>query len=146
MFLLNDSCSMCPYVVGLRHLGCGRLSSPGVPCRASRVLEGGIKMQDRSNLRCRLLPPMRHADTYGRHLGEPYVGYVPGEIHVSTVKSLSRRSVPALYEWPVELSGLRLLGYRGVAACHCSFEYTRGVPIWVGTVHRVLSLRDGVNE
>ena len=73
----------------------------------SRVLEGGIKMQNRSNLRCRLRSPMRHADTYGRHLVVPYVGYVPGGIHGSMVESLSRRSVPAPYERPVERYDLR---------------------------------------
>jgi hypothetical protein len=39
------------------------------------------------------------------------VGYVPDGIRGSTVKSLSRRSVPAPYERPVALSGLRSLEY-----------------------------------
>src|SRR6266571_5501436 len=112
----------------------------------ARVLEGGINMQDRSNRRCHLRSPMRHADTCGLRLVGPYVGCAPVGIHVSMVESLSRRLVPAPSERPVALSGLRLLGYRGVAACHCSLGYTRAVLILVGTVLRVVSLRDGGYE
>src|SRR5689334_20456250 len=32
--------------------------SPGIHCRVSRVLEGGINMQDRSSWLCRLLSPI----------------------------------------------------------------------------------------
>src|SRR5216683_2653932 len=108
-----------------------------------RVLEGGINMQDRSNLGCRLRPPMRHVDIYGRHPVVPYAGCVPVGIHGSMVESLPQRSVPAPYERSVALSGLRLLGYQVVAACHCSLGYTRGVPILVCTVLRVVSWRVG---
>src|SRR5215510_372413 len=53
---------------------------------------------------------MRHADTCGLHRVMPYVGYVPGGIHVSMVESPPRRSVPRPYEGPVGLSGLQVRG------------------------------------
>src|SRR5438128_8978105 len=85
-----------------------------------RVLEGGIKMQARSNLRCRLRLPMRHADTSGLHPVAPCAGYVPDGIRANTVKSLPRRLAPGPYEGPVVLSYLRLKGCLMVAACRYS--------------------------
>src|SRR6266403_4635834 len=89
----------------------------GMPCRALRVLEGGIKMRNRSNLRCRLRSPMRHADTSGLHRVVPCVGCAPGGIHGSTVENLPRRLVLEPYEGPVVLSYPRLKGYLMVAVC-----------------------------
>ena len=86
---------------------------------------------------------MRHADTSGRHLSAPYVGYVPGGIRVSYVESLPRRSVQAPYEGLVEQSGLRLMGCLAVAVCRYSWGYTRGVPILGGTYRFVILPRDG---
>src|SRR5439155_17687659 len=73
----------------------------------SRVLEGGINMQDRSNLRCRLRLSMRHVGTYGLHRVALYVGCVPGGIHGNTVESLPRRWVPRPYEGLVVPGDLR---------------------------------------
>jgi hypothetical protein len=100
-------------------------------------------MHDPSNLRCHLQLSMRHVETYGLRRVVPYACYVPDGIRVSTVESLSRRLVPAPYERPVGRFDLRLLGYRVVAACHCSLGYTRGVLTLVCSVPRVVSLRVG---
>src|SRR5438128_5662396 len=54
---------------------------------------------------------MRHAGTSGLHLVVPCVGYVPGGIHVNTVKSPLRRLAPGPYEGPLGLSYLRVKGH-----------------------------------
>ena len=97
----------------------------------------------RSNLRCRLRPPMRHADTCGLHRVGPYVGSVPGGTHVSMGESLSRRSAQVPYEGLAELSGLRLLGYLVVAACRCSLGWTPGVLASACTLLHVIFVRVG---
>src|SRR6266581_3916320 len=135
MVMIHETCRLYPYTIGLCHPAYRPFLALAMTCRAARVLEGGINMRNRSNLRCRLRLPMRHAHTYGIRLVVPYVGYVPDGIHVNKVESLSQRSVPAPYERPVVLFDLRLLGYRVVAACHCSLGCTRGVLISVCTVH-----------
>src|SRR5262245_4897846 len=94
-----------------------------------RVLEGGINMQDRSNLRYRLRSPMRRADTCGLHLVAPYVGCVPGGIRVSLVENPPRRWAPGPYEGPVGRSYLQVREYLTVAAYRYSLGYTCGVPL-----------------
>jgi hypothetical protein len=100
-------------------------------------------MQNRSNLRCRLRSPMRHADTFGLHRVVPYVGYVLVEIHVSMVESPPRRLVPGPYEGPVALSGLRVREFLRVAAYRCSLGYTCAVPLEAGRCPSVISRRVG---
>jgi hypothetical protein len=100
-------------------------------------------MQNRSNLRCRLRSPMRHADTSGLHRVVPYVGCVSDEIRVNTVKSPLRRLVPGPYEGPVVLYDLRVMGFLGVAAYRCSLGYTCAVPLEAGRCPAVISHRVG---
>src|SRR6516164_7286167 len=100
-------------------------------------------MYDPSNLRCRLRLPMRHADTCGLHLVVPYVGYVPGEIHVSMVESPPQRSAPEPYEGPVVQSGLRVREFLRVAAYRYSLGYTCAVPLGAGRRFAVVSQRVG---
>src|SRR6266446_902241 len=97
----------------------------------------------RSNRRCRLRSPMRHADTYGLHRVVPCVGYVPGEIHVSFAKSLPRRWVLGPYEGPVVQPCLRLKGCPMVAACRYSLGCTCGGPLWGGMCRDVIFQRVG---
>src|SRR6266446_5305107 len=143
MVMIHETCRLYPYTIGLCHPAYRPFLALAMTCRAARVLEGGINMRNRSNLRCHLRLSMRRADTYGLHLVVLYACYIPVGIHVSKVESLSRRLVPVPYERPVVLSGLRLLGCRVVAACHCSLGYTPGVPILVCTFQCVVFLRVG---
>jgi hypothetical protein len=103
-------------------------------------------MRNRSNRRCRRQPPMRHAETDGRHLGAPYVGSVPDGIHVHTGERLARRSVQAPDERPVAPCDRPSLGYRVVAACQGSWGETRGVPMVVWTDRRGVSSSVGGDE
>src|SRR4029450_8830162 len=108
--MLQDGSIRCAQAGGPSQASRMPCFSPGIHCKASRGLEGGINMQDRSNLRCRLRSPMRHADTYGPHHVAPCVGCVPDGIHGNTVENLPRRLVPGPYEGPVVLPYLPLKG------------------------------------